>query len=115
MDMSSSPGLPHRATYPDPYIVPPTSGAHKQTFIILHGRGDSGEVFGSYLLMHHIPELQDLRTAFPDAQFVFPTASQRRALVLKDCMMNQLSVQASFHLIDGPMNGLDATEFDAYC
>jgi predicted esterase len=65
--------------YPEPYIVPPRSGTHRQSFIILHGRGSEGEVFGAHLLMTAIPKFSALQDAFPDAHFIFPTASMRRA------------------------------------
>ena len=36
--------------YPSPHIVPPRSLPRKQTFILLHGRGSSGDKFGPPLL-----------------------------------------------------------------
>lgn len=36
--------------YPEPLIVRPLSQSHRQTFIILHGRGSSAEKFGTELL-----------------------------------------------------------------
>lgn len=75
--------------YPDPYIVPPRSGTHRQSFIIPHGRGSEGEVFGAHLLMTAIPKFNALQDAFPDAQFIFPTASKRRATAFGRTPINQ--------------------------
>ena len=67
----------YSAMYPDPLVIPP-SAAHEKTFIILHGRGDTGDHFGVQLLMWAIDKDETLRTLFPNAKFVFPTASRRR-------------------------------------
>ncbi|KAK7948860.1 Acyl-protein thioesterase 1 [Apiospora aurea] len=85
--------------YPEPPIVPPLSLPHKQTFIILHGRGSSADKFGPPLLdtplsakppslAHPSTErpplgIQSLATAFPHARFVFPSAPRRRATLYK--------------------------------
>lgn len=68
--------------HPALYIVHPRSGNHRQSFIILHGRGDQGENFGAFLLMHRVGAYKGLQDAFPDAKFIFPTASKRRAASL---------------------------------
>lgn len=89
--------------YPSPLVIPPLRPPHKQTLIILHGRGSSGEKFGPALLDSEFtlsgstctppPTLPSasaseintdagtttLRQAFPHARFVFPTAARRRA------------------------------------
>ena len=83
-------GTKRRAVeYPEPCIVPPRSGEHRQSFIILHGRGDRGENFGALLLMMVIPEFKALQDAFPDGQFIFPTASERRAAAFGRTPINQ--------------------------
>ncbi|KAK8106945.1 alpha/beta-hydrolase [Apiospora kogelbergensis] len=82
--------------YPDPLIIPPLSLPHQQTFVVLHGRGSSGDAFGppllDTLLSPKEPSLissgrpvamQSLATAFPHARFVFPSASRRRAALYK--------------------------------
>ncbi|KAH8903785.1 alpha/beta-hydrolase, partial [Coniochaeta sp. PMI_546] len=63
--------------YPDPLVVPPLTLPHKQTFILLHGRGSSGAKFGPPL------------SAFPHARFVFPTAARRRATVYRRAYTHQ--------------------------
>jgi predicted esterase len=75
-------------------VIAPRSLPHKQTFILLHGRGSSGEKFGPALLETPIPlpssdstatksttNVLTLASAFPHARFVFPTAARRRATV----------------------------------
>ena len=75
--------------YPEPYIVPPRSGEHRQSFIVLHGRGSNGEQFGRHLLMTPVTGFNTLQEAFPHGKFVFPTASKRRAVVLGRSMVHQ--------------------------
>ena len=69
--------------YPEPYIVPALQQPHTKTFIILHGRGSNGQLFGDALLQHPIPNHKNLQQAFPHAKFVFPTAAWRRAAAFK--------------------------------
>lgn len=75
--------------YPEPYIVHPRSGHHRQSFIVLHGRGDEGENFGAFLLMYPAGPYKRLQDAFPAAKFIFPTASKRRAVQLGRTVVNQ--------------------------
>lgn len=75
--------------YPDPFTVPPRSGHHTQTFIVLHGRGSNGESFGTELLRTAIPGFSTLPDAFPDAKFIFPTAAKRRAQIYKRTPIHQ--------------------------
>lgn len=77
------------SSYPDPIVIPPASGVHKESFLVLHGRGDNGEQFGVGLLFTAIPEYGDLWAAFPNAKFIFPTASKRRIRGLNNCSINQ--------------------------
>lgn len=91
--------------YPEPLVIPPRSLPHEHTFILLHGRGSTGEQFGPALLAtpiplpdataasaalgdapeadapHFTPATTTLDQAFPHARFVFPTAARRRATI----------------------------------
>lgn len=104
--------------YPAPLIFDPLQLPHQQTFILLHGRGSWAEKFGPELLRTPInihrpappgahcnkdnPLATDptdtsqaqepavtLRTAFPHARFVFPTAARRRATIYKRSRTHQ--------------------------
>ena len=89
------------SNYPPPLIIPPLSLPHRHTFILLHGRGSSGENFGPALLDTPISNGSDssspsltqtpatLATAFPHARFVFPTAARRRATVYRRAYTHQ--------------------------
>ena len=70
------------ANYPEPLVVEPLE-EHKQTWIVLHGRGSNARKFGPEFLATQIPSFQSLPLAFPKAKFVFPTASFRRAAIYK--------------------------------
>ncbi|MCJ1445234.1 MAG: hypothetical protein MMC23_005739 [Stictis urceolatum] len=78
----------------EPYVVS-SQKSHKQTFIILHGRGDQGENFGARLLMWTVngPQLSEptsnLQDVFPHAKFVFPTAKLRKARALNNTKVHQ--------------------------
>src|SRR5436189_5036386 len=74
--------------YPPPLTVAPLL-SHKQTFILLHGRGSSASKFGPPLLSTSIPQVGTLANAFPYARFVFPTALKRRATIYKRSITNQ--------------------------
>ncbi|PGH02493.1 hypothetical protein GX51_04661 [Blastomyces parvus] len=74
--------------YPTPVTIEPLK-SHRQTIILLHGRGDNGAKFGSHMLSIPFPEpplpspnspprFLTLGDAFPHAKFVFPNAPQRR-------------------------------------
>jgi predicted esterase len=104
--------------YPPPLSIPPRVLPHKQTFILLHGRGSSGEKFGPVLLDTPISTaphsssdgtndptptddpghagaqkisstVQTLATTFPHARFVFPTAALRRATIYRRSRIHQ--------------------------
>ncbi|KFZ03320.1 hypothetical protein V502_11049 [Pseudogymnoascus sp. VKM F-4520 (FW-2644)] len=71
----------------EPFVVEPVK-EHKQTFVVLHGRGGTGESFAASFLDHPISPTKDLgrligllsvRTCFPHAKFIFPTACLGRA------------------------------------
>jgi predicted esterase len=74
--------------YPEPTIVAPTQ-EHKQTFILLHGRGSTGSKFGPDLLAASVSDSQTLSEAFPHAKFIFPTATRRRAVIYKRALTHQ--------------------------
>ena len=74
--------------YPEPLIVLPTL-THKQTIIILHGRGSNAETFGPPFLNTKLPDGRTFHAAFPHAKFVFPTASKRRAQIYKRSIIHQ--------------------------
>lgn len=76
----------------DPFIVPSKSGIHRQTLILLHGRGSNGPDFACDLLQTHIPGFgcgATLPSIFPHATFVFPTAAKRRAQAFNRSLVNQ--------------------------
>lgn len=86
--------------YPKPLVIPPQTLPHKHTFILLHGRGSSGEQFGPALLDSPIPlpssntttatpTILSLASAFPHARFVFPTATRRRATIYRRAYTHQ--------------------------
>ncbi|KAL8661875.1 MAG: hypothetical protein Q9168_008341 [Polycauliona sp. 1 TL-2023] len=76
------------STYPECLIIPPLQD-HKQTFIVLHGRGSNAETFGPPFLDTEVSGSQTFRSAFPNAQFIFPTASKRRARIYNRSIINQ--------------------------
>ncbi|KAI4273488.1 MAG: hypothetical protein LQ337_004589 [Flavoplaca oasis] len=83
------PSTPKKRTeYPDPLIIPPLQH-HKQTFIILHGRGSNALAFGPPLLDTQVSGTRTFRSAFPHAKFVFPTARKCRAKVYNRSVINQ--------------------------
>ncbi|KEY71294.1 hypothetical protein S7711_05887 [Stachybotrys chartarum IBT 7711] len=84
------------SSYPSPLVVEPLSMPNKQTFILLHGRGSSGEKFGPALLGTPIGSFEpltgktaSLANAFPHARFVFPTAARRWATIYRRAYTNQ--------------------------
>ena len=76
------------STYPNPLIVPPLK-THKETWIILHGRGSNAQKFGPELLATPIPGHGTLAQELPHAKFIFPTASLRRATIYKRSLITQ--------------------------
>ncbi|KAI9664424.1 MAG: hypothetical protein M1829_005817 [Trizodia sp. TS-e1964] len=69
-------------------IIPP-SLKHRQTFILLHGRGSNARDFGPALLYLHLGEPENLMSAFPHAKFILPTARARPAAILDGRPINQ--------------------------
>ncbi|POS69233.1 acyl-protein thioesterase [Diaporthe helianthi] len=58
--------MPVEYTFPEPLTYEPTSGVHKQTIILLHGRGGSADAFGPALLSTALP-IADTETSTPGA------------------------------------------------
>ncbi|KAL8917972.1 MAG: hypothetical protein Q9208_007636 [Pyrenodesmia sp. 3 TL-2023] len=76
------------SSYPDPLIIAPLQD-HKHTFIILHGRGSNATTFGPPLINSNIWDTHAFQSVFPHAQFIFPTASKRRAQIYNRSIINQ--------------------------
>ena len=76
------------SVYPDPLVVPPP-GRHKQTWIVLHGRGSNAQKFASEFLSTVMPIHGTLRLAFPNTKFIFPTAASSRATIYKRSLIHQ--------------------------
>ena len=90
LSMSATTGPRRReGEYPASIVVPPGSGHHAQSFIILHGIGSNGDLFGKELLDTPIPGYQTLQNAYRNARFIFPTASKRQATIWKTSLINQ--------------------------
>ena len=94
MASSKSTSTPPQTTdgqydYPGPLITEPLSGTHLQSFILLHGRGSNALSFAPVLLSTPISQSDILPTAFPNAKFIFPTASKRRVQRAKRIRSNQ--------------------------
>jgi predicted esterase len=65
---------------------------HKQSLILLHGRGSTGEKFGTEWLdsqTSYTDGPTTLRPIFPHVRFIFPTARKRRAKWYNRAMINQ--------------------------
>ncbi|CAD6441888.1 766909d2-4d1f-4c1f-96ba-260b638f9be0 [Sclerotinia trifoliorum] len=75
-------------SYPRAMILDPVL-PHKQTFIILHGRGSFAEKFAPPLLEMRTGRNETIQTVFPHAKIVFPTASRNRATVYKNSFTHQ--------------------------
>ncbi|KAF2171804.1 hypothetical protein M409DRAFT_50444 [Zasmidium cellare ATCC 36951] len=83
------------SSYPDPFVIA-ASAEHKQTMILLHGRGSDGEKFGLELLKGPISRVgsgghsfSTVQTTFPHMKFIFPTAKKRRARWYNRAVINQ--------------------------
>ncbi|KAL9101587.1 MAG: hypothetical protein Q9163_003164 [Psora crenata] len=101
--------------YPEPLIVQPTS-THKQTIIILHGRGSNAHDFYPPLLATTLQNGKTLQTLFPNTRFIFPTASKSRATSFNRSIITQwfdnyspLSVENQCKREDVQYNGLRET------
>ncbi|KAL9594936.1 MAG: hypothetical protein Q9219_006742 [cf. Caloplaca sp. 3 TL-2023] len=78
------------STYPECLIIPPLE-SHQQTFILLHGRGSDAATFGPAFLNTEFSgsRPRTLQASFPHTQFIFPTASKRRAQIYHRSIINQ--------------------------
>ena len=59
-------------------LVFPSKGPHTSTFIMLHGRGDTGKGFGPDFMLAEHSSGKSLQDLFPGMKFIFPTAKRRR-------------------------------------
>ncbi|KAL2195112.1 Alpha/Beta hydrolase protein [Corynascus similis CBS 632.67] len=71
--------------FPPVRTIPPLSLPHKQTFILLHGRGLSWDTFGK----QEETRLCTLRTLYPHAKFVLPVAPRQRATIYARSIIHQ--------------------------
>ena len=69
-------------------VISPTL-THKQTFIILHGRGSNAQKFGPPLLSTKLSDGRTFSSAFPHAKLIFPTAFKRLAHVYNRSTIHQ--------------------------
>lgn len=76
-------------TYPEPFVIPPSSSNHTHTAILLHGQGSNGPRFGQELLRSQTSDGKTLAQHLPGMKFIFPTAKKRRAIVFKRMPINQ--------------------------
>lgn len=92
-DSATFADMPHDSSlYLEPLIVGPASGVHKQSWIVLHGRGDNAHSFAKGImgfLNIPLPDGRTLDQHLPDVKFVFPTASYRRAKTFKRIPITQ--------------------------
>ena len=68
--------------FPEPMVILPRL-EHRQTIIILHGRGSYAAKFGPPLLETTV-DGQTLQTTFPYAKIIFPTACKEKATIYKN-------------------------------
>lgn len=54
---------------------------HKQTFILLHGRGDTASAFSTGILGTELPDRKTLNEVFPNAKFIFLQAPLRELAI----------------------------------
>ncbi|KAG4438208.1 hypothetical protein IFR05_006332 [Cadophora sp. M221] len=84
-----NPKLHEPGVFPDPMIVPPLL-EHRQSIIILHGRGSFAAKFGPPILTTKATDTgETIQTAFPHARIIFPTASRNRATIYKRSYTHQ--------------------------
>ena len=82
---------PHKAAnglFPEPIVVSPQLDC-RQTFIILHGRGSTAQIFAPPLLETAAISGEKLQTAFPHAKLIFLTAPRNRATIYKRSYTHQ--------------------------
>jgi hypothetical protein len=71
-------------------IHPPLK-EHRQTFIILHGRGSSTEEIAPALLSSTTSKNEALQSAFPHAKIIFPTATRSQPYIFKEVRIESFS------------------------
>ena len=76
---SSKPPKDLIGQFPAPTIIQPQQ-EHRQTLIILHGRGSYASKFGPPLLETTV-DGQTLQSTFPHAKIIFPTAAKSKATI----------------------------------
>lgn len=79
------------AMYEEPLVVDPL-GEHKQSWIVLHGRGDNAQHFANGMLGFleiPLPDGQSMQERLPNVRFIFPTAKPRRAGSFNRAMVTQ--------------------------
>jgi predicted esterase len=81
--------------YPPPSVYEPQQ-THLHTLIILHGRGSTATKFAEPFLSHRVtpflkddPEVKLFRNYFPNAKFIFPTASLQRSTIYGRSLTHQ--------------------------
>jgi predicted esterase len=78
----SKPAKDPLGQFPEPMVILP-SLEHRQTIIILHGRGSYAAKFGPPLFETEV-DGRTLQTAFPHAKIIFPSASKNKATIYKN-------------------------------
>lgn len=68
--------------FPEPMVILPQL-EHRQTLIILHGRGSYAAKFGPPLLEATV-DGETLQSAFPHAKIIFPTACREKATIYRN-------------------------------
>lgn len=86
--------------YPPVLTIPPLSGGHTHTLILLHGRGSNASTFAPALLSTQLPSGLTLAQTLPTTQFVFPTSSFRRATFANRSLITQWFDNASLEDLD---------------
>lgn len=86
MDSPKSERAP-RGSFSEP-LVYSSPLEHRQSFIILHGRGSFAAKFGPPL-MESGPTEKKIQDVFPHAKIIFPTASSNRATIYKRTYTHQ--------------------------
>lgn len=76
--------LPSKPYSPPLVTSPLRNDQHTHTIILLHGRGSNGDRLG-----HVFIEATGIAKRFPTTKFIFPTATKRRPIVLKQIPINQ--------------------------
>lgn len=64
-------------------------GEHRQTFVILHGRGSDAEESAPDLLAYQMADVGTIKDVLPHAKFVFPTAARTRATIWNRSLVYQ--------------------------